>query len=286
MLVHVKELIKHAEKNGYAIGAFNVHNFETVFGVVSAAAKAKSPAIIQVSEGTISYLGLDSFVGMVSAIIKNVAPNIPFALHIDHGKSFESVMACVKAGFTSVHIDGSFLPLTDNIKLTNRVMSAVKGKNIFVQGEVGPIMGGHGQVGGKIKDVPIADFAEVVEFVKATKVDTIAAAIGTAHGAFTNEKIIFDLLKKIKIATKKTFVLHGGSGLLDKDVKKAIKYGVNIVNIGTDIKVAFSQTLINTCVKNKKETDPRVLLRPTIDAVEKVVMAKMKLLGSQGQIKK
>lgn len=283
MLVHIREIVKKAEKGGYAIGAFNVHNFETIKGVLSASAKAKSPAIVQVSEGAIAYMGLETFVAMMQEMTATIAPCIPIALNIDHGASFESVVACAKAGFTSIHIDGSHLPLQENIRITAKVIKAVRNKGVWVQGEVGPIMGGHGNVGGRIKDVPLADPEEVIEFIRSADVDTLAAAIGTAHGAYTNEKINFELLKRIKGATKKTFVLHGGSGNDDKEIKKAIKMGVNIVNIGTDIKVAFSRALIDNCIKNKKETDPRVLLRPTMTAVEDVVITKMKAFGSAGR---
>lgn len=285
MLVHIREIVDESIKEGYAVGAFNVHNFETILGVALAAAEAKSPAIIQVSEGAIEYMGLKPLTHIVSTVAKNIAPHVPIALHIDHGKSFESVFACINAGFSSVHIDGSALPLDENIALTKSVIEAVKNKDVWVQGEVGPMTGGHGVVGDMITDVPIAKVEDVIAFVKATNVDTIAAAIGTAHGAYANEDVRFDLLKLIKENIKKPFVLHGGSGVEDEKIKKAIAMGVNIINIGTDIKVAFSKTLIANCLNNQNETDPRKLLKPTIAAVKKVVMGKMELFGSAGKIK-
>jgi fructose-bisphosphate aldolase, class II len=285
MLAHIKDIIRCSTKDGYAVGAFNVHNFETIIGVARAAVRMKSPVIIQVSEGAIEYMGLKPLTHIVSTVAKNLAASVPVALHIDHGRSFDSVFSCIDAGFSSVHIDGSHLALDENVKLTKRVTEATKGRNVWVQGEVGAITGGHGEVGGRIENVPLADVDEVVAFVKQTKVDTIAAAIGTAHGSFTNEKIHFGMLKEIKARAKKPFVLHGGSGLPDRDVRRAIREGVNVINIGTDVKVAFSQTLIQTCLANKKETDPRHLLKPTMEAVEAVVAAKMKLFGSAGRVK-
>lgn len=283
MLVHIKEIVKKAKKGGYAIGAFNVHNIETIFGVVEAAAEAKSPVIIQVSEGTVDYMGVKPVVQLVSAIAERLAPKIPIALHLDHGKSFASVSACIKAGFSSVHIDASELPLDENIKLTKKVVALAHAKNVWVQAEIGSIVGGHGAVGGKIEGVQIADPEEVVELIKKTKIDTIAAAIGTAHGAYDNEDVRFDILKKITANIKIPFVLHGGSGVDDEKIRKAIKGGVNIINIGTDVKVAFSKTLIENCLNNKNETDPRKLLKPTIEAVRDVVYGKIKLFGSIGR---
>ena len=283
MLAHIKDITKDAEKNGYAIGAFNVHNLESILAVAQAAVRAKSPAIIQVSEGAINYMGLKPVTHIVSTVAKNIAAKVPIALHLDHGKSFDTVFECIDAGFSSVHIDASHLPLDENIALTKRVVEIGKAKKVWVQGEVGIIVGGHGKTG-KNLEIPLAKLEDVVEFVKKTKVDTIAAGIGTAHGVYAEEDIKFKLLKDIKAKTKKPFVLHGGSGIPNGKIKRAIKEGVNIINIGTDIKVAFSTTLINNCIKNKKETDPRNLLRPTIKAVEDVVFAKMKLFGSAGKI--
>jgi len=283
MLVHIKDLVEDAKKNSYAIGAFNITNFESVIGIAQAAVKASSPAIIQVSESTIKYMGLKPITHIVSTVAKNVAAGVPIALHLDHGTSFDTIFECINSGFTSVHIDASNLPLDENINLTKHVVSLAHAKNVWVQGEVGAIVGSHGDIKGKLKEIPLAKLDEVIEFVKQTNVDTIAAAIGTAHGVHANEDIVFSLLKAIKNKVKIPFVLHGGSGVLDVKIKKAIKEGVNIINIGTDLKVAFCRTLIEVCLKNKQETDPRNLLKPTIAAIEKVVFKKMKLFGSAGR---
>lgn len=285
MLAHIKDIIKDAEKNKYAVGAFNIHNVESALGVAQAAVRANSPAIIQVSESTIKYMGIKPITHLVSTIAKNVAAKVPIALHLDHGKSLSSVFECIDSGFSSVHIDASDLPLDENIAMTRRAVEIAHAKKVWVQGEVGSIMGEHGGRGSKLENIPIANLEDVIKFVKETNIDTLAAAVGTAHGVYKNEDILFDLLKKIKQKTKKPFVLHGGSGIEDAKIKKAIKEGVNIVNIGTDIKVAFTKTLIKNCAKNKTETDPRKLLKPTIAAVEEVVFKKMKLFGSINRVK-
>lgn len=284
MLVHIKEIVKESQKKGYAIGAFNIHNLESALAVARASLKAKSPAIMQVSEGTIKYMGIKPVTHIVSTIAKNIATDTPIALHLDHGKSFDSVFECINAGFTSVHIDASDLPLDENINLTKHVVEVAHTKGVWVQGEVGSIIGGYKINKKTSKKIPLANFEDVIKFVKITKVDTIAVAVGTAHGIYQNEYINFPLLKKIKASIKTPFVLHGGSGVDDKKIKKSIKEGVNIINIGTDIKVAFCSTLINNCLKNKKEIDPRVLLEPVIDAVEKIVIKKMELFSSAGKV--
>ena len=283
MLVHIKDIVKIAQKENYAIGAFNITNFESILAVARAAVKANSAAIIQVSESAIKYMGLKPVTHIVSTVAKNVAAAVPIALHLDHGSSFDAVFECINAGFTSVHIDASSLPLDENIELTRQVVKVAHARRVWVQGEVGAMVGSPGDISARLKKIPLAEPEEVVKFVKATKVDTIAAAIGTAHGIHANEEIVFSLLKAIKKQVKIPFVLHGGSGVADGKIKKAIKEGVSIINIGTDLKVAFCQTLINTCLKNKKETDPRNLLKPTIVAMEKVIMEKMKLFGSAGR---
>lgn len=284
MIAHIKDVIKKAQKGGYAVGAFNIHNIESVLGVARAAIRANSPAIIQVSESTIEYMGVKPITHIVSTVAKNVAAKVPIALHLDHGRNFNSISECINAGFSSVHIDASDLPLDENIKLTKNVVAVAHARNVWVQGEIGSIVGAHGKVEGNITEfIPLADAKDVIKFVKKTGVDTLAAAVGTVHGAFDNEDINFGLLREIINKTKLPFILHGGSGVEDKKIKRAIKEGVRVINIGTDIKVAFSRTLIKTCLANKKETDPRKLLKPTIKAVEEVVFNKMKLFGSAGR---
>lgn len=283
MLVHIKTLVKNAQKGGYAIGAFNVTNLESILAVAQAAVKANSPAIIQVSEAAIKYMGLKPITHMVSTVAKNVAVDVPIALHLDHGSSFDSVFECINAGFSSVHIDASSLPLDENINLTKQVIRVAHAKHVWVQGEVGAIAGSHGDITSKLESIPLAKLEEVVKFAKETGVDTIAAAVGTAHGIHVNESIVFKLLKAIKEQVKIPFVLHGASGVDDAKIKRAIKEGVSIINIGTDLKVAFCRTLMKECLNNKKETDPRTLLKPTIGAMEEVVVAKMELFGSTGK---
>src|SRR3989338_2536326 len=208
MLVHIKDIVNKAEQGGYAIGAFNVTNLESVLGVAQAAVKANSPAIIQVSESAIRYMGLKPITHIVSTVAKNVAAPVTIALHLDHGTSFDSVFECISSGFTSVHIDASNLPLDENINLTKQVVKVAHAKHVWVQGEIGAMVGGNENIRGKLKKIPLADLADVIKFVRETKVDTIAAAVGTAHGVYDNEDIVFSLLKAIKKAVPIPFFFH------------------------------------------------------------------------------
>jgi ketose-bisphosphate aldolase len=284
MLVHIKDIVKESQKKGYAIGAFNVHNMESILGVAEAAIEARSPAIIQVSEGAIKYMGLKPVTHLVSTVAKNVAAEVPIALHLDHGKSFDSVVQCISAGFTSVHIDASNLPLDENINITRQVVDMAHRQDVWVQGEVGAMIGGHGDITKRLGNIPIAEALDVALFSTETGVDTIAAAIGTAHGVHEDEDIIIDLLRDIKAKTKKPFVLHGGSGVSEKKIREAIKHGVDIINIGSDLKIAFSDALRKTCRENPDENDPRNLLMPSRKAVKQVAIHNMELFGSAGQI--
>lgn len=283
MLIDAPYLIKKAQKEGYALGAFNIYNLETALGVARAAVALGSPIVMQVSESTIEYAGLKPITHIVSTIAKNEAVSIPVALHLDHGKSFKSVVECIAAGFSSVHIDASSLPFDENVSLTNAVVEYAHSKNIWVQGELGAIPGGHGDIGAKSEELPLVDPDEVEQFVKKTNVDSLAVAVGTAHGIFANERIHFDLLAEVRKRTDIPLVLHGASGVPDDQIKKAIKMGINKINVGTAIKVAFTGAIKEMAKKNPDVTDVRKLLTPGIEAVQKVVEKKLKLFGSTGK---
>jgi len=275
MLTDAPYLIKKAQKEGYALGAFNIYNLETALGVARAAVALGSP--------TIDYAGLKPITHIVSTIAKNEAVSVPVALHLDHGKSFKSVAECIAAGFSSVHIDASLLPFDENVSLTREVVEYAHSKSIWVQGELGAIPGGHGDIGAKSEELPLVDPDQVEQFVKKTNVDSLAVAIGTAHGIFKNERIHFDLLAEVRKKTDIPLVLHGASGVPDNQIKKAIKMGINKINIGTAIKVAFSNAIKEAAKKNPNITDVRELLTPGIEAVQKVVERKLKLFGSVGK---
>jgi len=285
MIVHIKDLVSLSRQKQFTLGAFNLHNLETAVGIVQAGVNKRAPLILQMSEGTIRYLGLQTLTSALFALADELGGDIPFALHLDHGKDEDLIKQCIAAGFSSVHIDRSDLPLVENIKITKRVVDFAHSQGAWVQGEVGRLLGGHGEQGSLPDEVPLADPDEVRQFVEETGVDTIAAAVGTAHGIFTNEKINIDLIKQIKaVIADRPLVLHGASGTKESDLQSALQAGVNIVNVGSDIKYAFTSTVIKTALNNQSETDPRKLLKPAITAVTSVVEKKLELFGAVGKV--
>jgi len=283
MLVHIKEIVQQAEKGGFAVGAFNLHNLETALGIVRAAVAKRAPIIMQMSEGTVKYGGLKTIIAAVKALAESEGKLIPIAVHLDHGKNIDIIKACIEAGLSSVHIDRSDLPLEENISISKEVVEWAHQREVWVQGEVGALLGGHGEKGELPDEVPLANPAEVQRFAKETGVDTIAAAVGTAHGIFTNEKINLALIKQIRELVDIPLVLHGASGTNDSDLQLAIEVGVRIVNIGSYIKEAFTQAVIKTACQNQTETDPRKILTPGITAVEAVVKQRLDVLGASGK---
>lgn len=285
MLVHIRDIVKKAEKEGYAIGAFNTQNLELTLAIARAAVKQNAPVIIQISENTIKYAGLKPITHIVQTIAKNNTDNVPVALHLDHGKSFLVVSECIKAGFSSIHIDGSELPYDENVALTKESVNYAHKHRVWAQGELGTILGKEGLLRRKKKQIKAEEYMtdpdKAVEFVKATKVDTFAMSIGNMHGMFVGEeKLDLQRLKEINEKVKQPLVLHGGSGVSGAEIKKAVKNGIRVINIDTELRVAFTNAACSLVKKNPNIVDPRTLLGAGMDAVQRVVEAKIKLFGS------
>ncbi|MFH0854541.1 MAG: class II fructose-bisphosphate aldolase [bacterium] len=291
MLVHTKEILGDAQKNKYAIGAFNTCNLEITLGIIHAAQEARSPVIVQVTENEIKYAGLKPITHIVETIAKNEAINVPVALHLDHGKSFHSVAECIQAGFSSIQIDASDLPFDENIALTKQVVDYAHRYNVWVQGELGAMKGEEGVMALKLgkgfkMEEYMTDPLKVAEFVEKTGVDTLAVSVGTIHGMFpTIEKVDHERLKKISSETNITLVLHGASGTSDSDIKKAIEEGIRIINVGTLLRVEFTDAIRSFMIANYDERDPRKVLRTGTDAVKEAVIGQMKIFGSAERIK-
>jgi len=285
MLVSTKEMLQKALAEKYAVGAFDVYNLEVALAIGRGAVAMKSPVIMMVSETTIKYAGLKPITHIVSTIAKNDAVTVPVALHLDHGKSFQSVVQCIEAGFTSIHMDASDLPFDENVVVTKQAVDYAHKNGVWAQGELGPVKGMH-IAGGEFKgEVPKTDPAQVAEFIKKTGVDMLAIAVGPTHGIYTNERIDFDLLKKVKKeAGIIPLVLHGSSGVPEDEIQQSIKYGITKVNIGTIIRQTFIEALEKTMkTKEKNMIDVRKILQPSIEAVKEMVEHKMKILGSVGK---
>lgn len=289
MLVHLKTLVERAQRGKYALGAFNTFNLEMTLGIIRGAMAAQSPVIIQVSETSLSYAGgIKTISGIIQTLAQKQGRNIPIALHLDHGKTFSTVVECVKSGFSSVMIDASDLPFDKNIALTKKVSDYAHGHNVWVQGELGRVVRKKEEIIKLIRNPEefLTDPDQAQEFVEKTKVDTLAVAIGNVHGPdkmkYGPPKIFLNRLKEIQKMVKVPLVLHGASGISKNDIKKAINLGVRIINIDTEIKFAFKYHLVKS-LRKKQENDPRSIFLPCIDGVAKAVEGKISIFGSQGR---
>ena len=285
----IKEIIKKAQREKYAVGAFNTSNLEVTQAIAWAAETQKAPAVISVTESALEYAGFNTLTKIVQSIIDE--SKTPLVLHLDHGKSYEICKKCIDAGFRSVMIDGSMLPFEKNVKLTRKVVNYAHQKGVFVQAELGKIP----RVASENKktiDVKIGEMEKTVpeeaeKFVALTEVDTLAVIIGNIHGMYApqgNPRLDIELLKKIKSKVSIPFILHGGSGISDEDIKKSIaEGGIATVNIDTEIRLAFTNALEKFYAGSKRTSDPRKILSLARAAAQKKVEEKIKLFGSNGK---
>ena len=273
--------LKKAEKEKWAMGQFNFSNLKILEAIIRAAVKLKSPIILGTSEGESKAIGLKKAVVLIEAYKKET--KLPIFLNLDHGKSFGYIKKAVDAGYEAVHFDGSGLPLKENIKETKKIVKyAEKFGVLVVEGEVGVI----GNVS-KVKEIS-TDPQAAFKFVKETKVDSLAVAVGNLHGirrSGINPNLNLEKLKEIK---KKTgiipLVLHGGSGTLKKDIKEAIKLGIVKINVNTELRMAYTNALKKSLKKSPKEITPYKYISEAGAAVQKVVEEKIKIFGSSNKI--
>ena len=281
-LVSTHELLFKADQKGYAVGAFNANNMEIIQAIVEAAELEKSPVIMQASQGAINYAGLEYITQMVTIAAQQAT--IPVALHLDHGTDFPQVVRCIRSGFTSVMYDGSKLPLEENIALTRQVLAMSQPIGVSVEAELGKIGGTEDNVHVDQRDALFTDPEEARYFVEQTGVDSLAIAIGTAHGRYQGEpQLDFARLQKIKDLVKIPLVLHGSSGVPDDAVRQAIQLGICKVNIDTNIREAFVGEMRRIIEEKPDEIDPRKILGPARQATVKIIREKIRVFGSSGQ---
>lgn len=309
-LVTTTEMFKKAYNGGYAVGAFNVNNMEIVQGITEAAGELKSPVILQVSKGARAYANHTYLVKLVEAAIAE-NPEIPIALHLDHGDSFELCKSCIDGGFTSVMIDASSKSFEDNIALTKQVVEYAHDKGVVVEAELGTLAGVEDEVVVEAGNEMFTRPEEVEEFVDKTGCDSLAIAIGTSHGAYkfkpgTDPKLRFDVLEE---CTKRLpgfpIVLHGSSSVPQEFVKMINENGGNMpgaigipedqlrhaaelsvckINIDSDIRLAMTGVIRQYFVEHPDHFDPRQYLKPARQAVKDMVAHKIKnVLGSDGK---
>lgn len=281
-LVPMTQFLPRAKRERFAVGQFNINNLEFTQAITEAGVEEQSPLIFGVSEGAMRYIGLD----YVVAIAKTAAERsgLPIALHLDHGSSFDVVMKCIRAGFSSVMFDGSHYPFEENIRLTKEVVKAAHAVGVSVEGELGTIGGVEDDVSVDESEAALAKPSEAVRFYEETKVDALAIAVGTAHGMYKGEpKIHFDIIEEVSRQVDAPIVLHGGSGVPDEAIEKAISLGVGKINVNTENQVACTETVRNLLIENKSMIDPRKYLGPARDAIKEVVKGKIRLFGSNGK---
>ncbi len=283
MLVSAKEMLEKAKAGKYAVGQFNINNLEWTKAILQTAQELNSPVILGVSEGAGKYMcGYDTIVGMVKGMIKCLNITVPVALHLDHG-SFEGAKACINAGFSSVMFDGSHYPIEENIAKTQALVNACDVLGISLEAEVGSI---GGEEDGVIGAGECADPDEC-KMIADLGVTMLAAGIGNIHGKYPANwaGLNFDVLAKIseKVGDM-PLVLHGGTGIPEEMIKKAISLGVSKINVNTECQLAFAAATRKYVEDGKdlsgKGFDPRKLLAPGFEAIKATVKEKMELFGS------
>ncbi len=280
-LVSSKKLLKDAQKGGYAVGAFNAENMEMVQAVVAAAEAKRSPVIIQTTPGTLKYADTDMFTAMAQAAAENA--DVPVVMHLDHGDSFDTAMKAFRSGYTSIMIDGSHSPFEENIALSSSVADVCRPVGVNVEAELG-------KVGGKEDDLDGGEGAgltvpsEAKEFVDRTGIDSLAVAIGTAHGIYKGEPHVdVERLKEIREVVDIPLVLHGTSGVPDDTVRECIAAGICKVNYATDLRIAFSNGVKKVLAEDPDIFDPKKYGKAGRDEVQKYVEQKMDVVGSTGR---
>lgn len=270
----VKELLCKAQANGYAVPAFNVENMETVQGVIQAAEELNRPVILQTTPSSVKYAGLDFFAACVETEVRK--NSVTAALHLDHGSSFELAALAMKAGYSSVMIDGSQLSFRDNMDLSSKVSCLGKILGVSVEAELGSV--GGKEDGLTAGEVLFTEPAEAAEFAARTKVDSLAIAIGTAHGFYKGEpKLDIRRLKEIRNAVDIPLVLHGTSGVPDETVRECIRIGICKVNYATDLRNVFTKAVKLNMAENPDNIDPKKYLGAGREAVAEAARDRIKL---------
>jgi len=279
MPAKILNLFKKAQRGRWAIGQFNFSNLETLKAIVQAAEKLKSPTIVGTSEGESKFVGLEQAAALVKSYREKT--KLPIILNLDHGRSFDYIKKAIDAGYDAVHFDGSGLSLEKNIQETKKVVNYARKHGVLVEGEAGVI----GDVG-KQKGV-LTEPKDALRFVKETKVDSLAVAIGNLHGieaSGINPKLNLKRLKEIKEKIGNIpLVLHGGSGTPEADIKKAIKSGIVKININTELSMAYTNTLKKSFQEKPTEIVSYKYMPLVVEAVQKIVEEKIRLFGSQNK---
>lgn len=273
-------MLKKAQTGGYAIGAFNVENMEFIQAVIDAAEELNAPVIIATSVNTLKYATPETFCGLVRSI--GDKSSIPMAIHLDHGESYLDVMRVLRGGYKSVMYDGSKQSYIDNVNETKRIVDICSYFGISVEGELGAIGGKPGDP--NIEELMYTKPETAADFVAKTGVNSLAVAIGTAHGIYKSmPKLDYTRLEKIREVVDVPLVLHGASGLTDDQLINCVSRGITKVNIATELRIAWTNALKTVLEEKVDKFDPKVAARVAREEVKKIVMEKISVLGSAGK---
>lgn len=284
MLITMKEMLENAKKHKFAVGAFNISDANMFKAVVEKAEELQAPAIIAIHPDELSFITGD-FIEYIKKRISN--SKVPFVLHLDHGGSLKDVIEAISYGFTSVMIDASHLPFEENIAITKKAVDIAHAVGVSVEGELGTIGNTGDSIEGGVTEITYTKPEEANEFIERTGIDTLAIAIGTAHGIYPKgfvPKLKLDLLEEISRIVDKPLVLHGGSSNSDEEIKKATEIGIQKINISSDIKKAYFDK-VDQLLKEKFIYEPNTIFPPCIEETKKVVEYKMNLFNSVDKAK-
>lgn len=282
MLVNAKEILKDAKEKNYAVPQFNINNLEWTKYVLEECEANRSSVILGASEGAIKYMGGYNVVkSLVESLVKDLNITVPVVLHLDHGSSFESCKKAIDAGFTSVMIDASSFELDKNIEITKKTVEYAHTRHVTVEAEVGHIGGTEDNVTAEIAYAKVED---AIELVEKTNIDFFAPALGSVHGPYKGEpKLDFEKMKIIGEETKVPLVLHGGSGIPDEMIIKAIENGICKININTELQITWHEAVKNFVLQNSDKYDPRKVIGSGEVKIKEAVKEKILLLNSKGR---
>ena len=278
-----KKMLEDAKVNKYAVPHFNINNLEWTRYILEECNRLKSPVILGVSEGAIRYMGGYKVVAnLVKNLDEELNIQIPVAIHLDHGSSVESCKKAVDAGFTSVMIDASKYSLEENIDMTKQVVEYARIKNITIEAEIGHIGGSEDNMSSEIAYAKVDD---AVKLYNETKIDFLAPALGSVHGLYKGEPCLdFDKMKEISEKTNIPLVLHGGTGIDDEKLKKAIASGICKVNINTELQIAWTKAVRKFLSEDTKAYDPRTVIKSGEQSMKQAIEHKVNVLGSINRI--
>ncbi len=282
MLMNMKQILEVANKQGFAVPAFNIADYSMLNGILEICEEAKSPVIIAIHPDELAHLGPD----VVKAVREKAhKASVPAVIHLDHGASMEQVLLAIQSGYTSVMIDGSSLPFDENIAICQEVVKAAHAVGVSVEGELGTIGSTDAEAEAGANKIIYTDPDDAAEFVSRTGVDTLAIAIGTSHGIYPKgmkPELKLDLLNEIKEKVAIPLVLHGGSNNPDEEIGEAVVRGINKINISSDIKVAYYDKM-REVLEDKELREPGSIQPPCMEAMKEVALHKIKLFQADGK---